>query len=395
MGEEEERAVIEVLRSGSLCRFYGPSDPKYVLSFEAQAREYYGVRHAIAVNSCTGALECAIAAIGLEPGDEVILPAFMWVSNISAVVRANAIPILCEIDDSFTLSPPDIENKISSRTKLIIAVHMAGGQCDMDAIMMIANRHGIPVLEDVAQSNGGELHGRKLGTIGAAGVFSLQLHKNITSGEGGLIVTNDKRLAERSFAAHDIGLRLLDGHLVGGDPKDIVWGSGRRMSELAGALASVQMQKLSAIVRQMRRSHDRIISLIADLPGIVFRRLIDSSGSTGSFIIIVLDTPRRASDIALRLKEGGMHHVYRLAEYLLHIYSNITALVQKVPLSPAGEPWSLASSNGVALNYAKGACPKSDDLFSRSLIIPIASCLTSDQEEDAANLIIHATKIAN
>ena len=161
--EQEEQAVLDVLRKGSPFRYYGLGEPKYVNAYEDEARAYYGVRHALAVNSGTGALACAMAALGVGPGDEVILPAFMWVATVGAVVRANAIPVLCEVDDSLTMDPADLERKITPRTKLIIPIHMAGAPCDMDTVMDVANRHGIPVLEDVAQCNGGTFRGRKLG----------------------------------------------------------------------------------------------------------------------------------------------------------------------------------------------------------------------------------------
>ena len=147
-----------------------------------------------------------MTALGIGPGCEVILPAFFWVSTAGAVVGANAIPVLCEINESFCMDPEDLARKITPRTKLIVPVHMAGVPCDMKAIMAVANKHGIPVLEDCAQANGGSFDGQKVGTFGAAGIFSLQWNKNATAGEGGLLVTNDAALYERLNAAHDLGV---------------------------------------------------------------------------------------------------------------------------------------------------------------------------------------------
>ncbi len=385
--EEEERAALDVLRNGSLFRYYGLHEPKYVSGYEDRARAFYGAKHALAVNSGTGALECAMAALGVGPGDEVILPAFMWVATVGTVVRANAIPVLCEVDDSLTMDPSDLERKITPRTKLIVPIHMAGAQCDMDPIMAAANRHGIPVLEDVAQCNGGSYHGRRLGTIGAMGIFSLQLNKNMTSGEGGLVITSDDNLAERAFAAHDMGLVRVKGRLAPPKPENLLWGGGRRMNELSGALAYVQIGRLSAIVDHMRHSRDRIKSLISDTPGIGFRRLVDPEGSTGPFIILTLANEAKALDTVARMKDGGLHNVFRIAEYGLHIYSNITPLVQKVPLSPAGNPWNLAANKAASYDYSQGACPASDALFARSVLIPIPSRLTPAQEDEAVVVI--------
>ncbi|MHB9027291.1 MAG: DegT/DnrJ/EryC1/StrS family aminotransferase [Candidatus Latescibacterota bacterium] len=385
--EQEERAALDVLRNGSPFRYYGLGEPKYVNLYEERARAFYGVKHALAVNSGTGALECAVTAFNIGPGDEVIIPAFMWVATVGSVVRANAIPALCEVDDSLCMDPKDLERKITSRTKLIIPIHMAGAPCDLDPIMEVANRRGIPVLEDVAQCNGGSYKGRKLGTMGKMGIFSLQLNKNMTCGEGGLVITNDDLLGDRAIAAHDMGLVRVDGRLAPTRPEALTWGGGRRMNELSGALAAVQIEKLPRIVTHMRASRDRIKNMIADTPGIGFRRLNDSAGSAGPFIILMLESEAKAIAVTARLKERGLHNVFRIAEYGLHIYYNITPLVQKTPLSPAGNPWSLEANRGSVYDYHKGACPKSDDYFARSVLIPVPSKLTPELEKQAAGAI--------
>ncbi len=207
-------------------RYYGLHEPKYRERYEA-VRALSTRKEALAVNSGTGALECAMPRSAWARR-EVSLPAFMWVETVGTVVRANAIPVLCEVDDSLTMDPSDLERKITPRSKLIVPIHMAGAQCDMDPIMAAANRHGIPVLEDVAQCNGGSYHGRRLGTIGAMGIFSLQLNKNMTSGEGGLVITSDDNLAERAFAAHDMGPCPVRDASRRQNRENLLWGGGRR-----------------------------------------------------------------------------------------------------------------------------------------------------------------------
>ena len=214
LDEKEDLAVQDVLHNGSLFRYYGLGTPKYVDAYEEAARRYYGVKHALAVNSGTGALMAAMSALEIGPGCEVILPAFLWVATVASVVHQNAIPVLCEVDNSLSLDPADLERKITPRTKLIVPIHMAGTPCDMDGIMAVANRHGIPVLEDCAQCNGGTYRGRRLGTIGRIGIFSLQLNKNMTCGEGGLLITDDERLYQRAFSAHDMGM-IRRGRAIG------------------------------------------------------------------------------------------------------------------------------------------------------------------------------------
>ena len=384
---EEEKAVLDVVRRGAPFRHYGLDTPRYVATFEAAVREYYGIKHALAVNSGTGALITAMTALGIGPGDEVIVPSFMWVATVTAVVNANAIPVICEVDDSFTMDPVDLENKITPRTKLILPVHMAGVPCAMDAIMKIARSHDIAVLEDVAQCNGGSFNGKKVGTFGDIGMFSLQLNKNMTTGEGGVVVTDDDALYERLSAAHDTGYIWVDGEPQEPSPEALGWGSGRRMSELIGAVASVQIGKLPAIVEHMRGSYTRIKKLISDVPGLGFRRLNDADGHSGPFMIIVLEDEIAAKNVIRAMGENGLGSSCRLADYGLHIYSNIRQLVEKAPLSPAGNPWNLKANSESVYEYGIGACPQSDELFGRSIVIPIPSMLTEEQERQAAGVI--------
>jgi len=391
---EEEQAVKNVIRRGAPFRHYGLSTPEYVTKFETAACEFYSIKHALGVNSGTGALITAMSALGIGPGCEIIVPAFMWVATVTAVVNANAIPVLCEVDDSFTMDTADLEKKITPRTKLIIPVHMAGAPCDMEAIMNTAKRHGIRVLEDVAQCNGGSIKGRKLGTFGDIGMFSLQLNKNMTTGEGGFVVTDDDALFERLQTAHDTGYVWKDGTPTEPSPEALGWGNGRRMSELIGAVASVQIKKIPAIIEHMRGSHARIKAMLkSTIPGLSFRRLNDPDGYTGPFMVIILDNETQAVKTARYMKDNGLTSTSRIAEYGLHIYSNILQLVKKTPLSPSGNPWNLEANSKSVYDYSKGACPQSDALFSRSVLVPIPSQLTEEQEKWAADIIAQAVRI--
>jgi dTDP-4-amino-4,6-dideoxygalactose transaminase len=392
LDEQEDAAVQDVLHNGSLFRYYGLHAPKHVDAYEAAAQRYYGVKHALAVNSGTGALMAAMSALDVGPGCEVILPAFLWVATAAAVVHQNAIPVLCEVDDSLSMDPADLERKITPRTKLIVPIHMAGTPCDMDGIMAIANRRGIPVLEDCAQCNGGTYHGQPLGAIGRIGIFSLQLNKNMTCGEGGLLITDDQRLYHRAFSAHDMGMIRVGGRLAMPEPYAVAWGAGRRMTELCGAVASVQLEKLDRILAAMRHSKRRIKAMLQDVPGLGFRRMNDAEGDAGAFLIMLLESEARAVAVTAKMKAAGLHNVFRISEYGLHIYYNIPSLVNKVPLSPAGNPWTLPHNSLSVYNYAKGACPTSDALFARAVLLPIPSRLTAEQEVAAAATIQQAVE---
>jgi dTDP-4-amino-4,6-dideoxygalactose transaminase len=387
LDEKEEHAVVDVLRHGSLFRYYGPGEPRYVEALEAAARELYGVKYVQAVNSGSGALITAMTAMGIGPGCEVIVPAFMWVSTVAAVVQANAIPVLCEIDDSFNMDAGDLEKKITARTRLIMPVHMAGAPCDMEAIMAVADRHGIPILEDCAQCNGGTFRGKSVGTFGRMGMFSFQLNKNATAGEGGLLVTDDEKLYRRASCAHDLGLFWSGGQPTTPEPDAVTWGHGRRMSELCAAVASVQIRKLPEIVAHMRASHDRIKATLDGIPGLQFRRLTDPKGNSGPFLVLLLEDEGLARAAVEKMRQSGLTSAFRLADYGLHVYCNIPPLVDKLPLSPAGNPWKLAENAQSVYSYHKGACPVSDALLARSVLVPIPSCLTQQQEQAGAEAI--------
>jgi 8-amino-3,8-dideoxy-alpha-D-manno-octulosonate transaminase len=385
LDEREDRAVLDVLHRRALFRYYGINPPRHAAAFEQAAREFYGVKYALGVNSGTGALFTAMTALGVGPGCEVIVPAFFWVATVGAIVNANAIPVLCEVDESFCMDPGDLERKITRRTKLIVPVHMAGAPCDMKAITAVARRHGVSVLEDCAQANGGSFAGKKVGTFGLLGMFSLQWNKNATAGEGGLLVTNDARLYERCVAAHDLGIPW-----IGDAPREtgtVTWGAGCRMSELTGAVAAVQLKKLPQIISHMRASKRRIKTLLKGTPGLAFRRLNDADGDSGPFLIVLLEDESKARTVVKRMQDAGLGTAVRLAEYSYHIYSNIPQLAGKVPLSAAGNPWKLPENQHSVYDYRLGACPRSDALFARSILLPIPSRLARAQGEAAAAII--------
>lgn len=384
-GSAEARAVADVVRRQAPFRYYGVRPPRHVSALEESARRFYGVPHALAVNSGTGALFTAVRALGIGPGDEVIVPSFMWVSTIGAVVTANAIPVLCEIDDSFTMDPTDLARKITPRTRLILPVHMAGAPCDMRRIMSIANKRRIPVLEDCAQANGATFRGKPVGTFGRVGMFSLQINKNITSGEGGLLVTRDAALYQRLCAAHDVGAPWKNG-VPDAAAGVACWGEGRRMGELAGAVAGAQYARLRAVLSRMREAKRRIRDLLVGTPGLSFRRIHDANGDSGSALILILQDAPAARRAAAAMASLGLSGV-RLSDYGMHVYFNIPQLTEKVPLSPAGNPWRLTANRGSKHSYRKGACPASDDLFERSIILGIPSGLTRGQAAWAAKVI--------
>jgi 8-amino-3,8-dideoxy-alpha-D-manno-octulosonate transaminase len=266
IGEEEKREVLEVLDNKYLFRYYGPQEsPSKVKALEEAYARYTGSRHCLALNSCTSALITGLVAAGVGPGDEVIVPSYTFFATCAAVVAARAIPIVAEVDKSLTMDPADFEKKISPRTKAVIPVHMRGVPAKIEKIVEIARRRKLVVIEDVAQANGGTYHGKPLGSFGDIGCFSLQFHKIITSGEGGILVTNSDLLYTRAQAYHDVAAcwrkdRFAPPEFEG----EIFFGVNFRMSELTGAVALAQFRKLDLILSRMRANKKRIKDRIRD-----------------------------------------------------------------------------------------------------------------------------------
>ncbi|MHC4444033.1 MAG: DegT/DnrJ/EryC1/StrS family aminotransferase [Planctomycetota bacterium] len=376
--QDEESAALRVIRERSPFRYYGASFLAEANTLEKEFADRLGRRYAQAVASCTNGLVSSLAAFEIGPGQEVLIPGFMWVATVSAIVRAGAVPVLVEIDDSFTMDVEDLEKKITPNSELIIPVHMCGIPSHMPAIMKVAAKHGLPVLEDCAQANGARLNGRAVGTFGDMAVFSFQMNKNITAGEGGIMVTDDKTLYMRANAAHDVGVPWMDG-MPQQDSEYALWGAGARMNEISAAVIRVQLGKLDSITAHMRASKYRIQEQLSDLKGLQWRRIEDPQGDSGPFIIAMFDSPEKAVRLAKECSNRGLT-CNHLPDYGLHIYYNIRALTQKQSNCPDGFPWTHPANASLVRNYEPGALPRTDDLLARSIVLPVPSNLTQDQE---------------
>jgi len=389
MDAKEIQAAVRLLRARSPFRYYGIKLQKEVEKLEAEFARFLGVKHALAVASGTGALHAALSALGVGPGQEVIVPAYMWVSVVAAVVNHGAIPVLADIDDTFCLDPAQVEQRLTPKTTGIILVHMSGAPGNVAAIQKIARARKLWLLEDCAQCNGGSVAGRKVGSFGDMGVFSFQMNKNMTAGEGGCVVTNDFRLYRRAFACHDLGYaRDENGRLIFTDPDLCLWGKGYRLDELRAAVLRVQLKKLPRIVGNMRRSKYRIRRALEKFPRVQLRRILDPKGDTGCFLITTYPDADTAKLINTALRaEGivtspqGISNVV-MTEWGLHLYYNNISLVKHGSVDGRGFPWNLAENAGLGSQYSKGTCPQADSLFARSILLPIPSCLTRRDEDD-------------
>lgn len=359
-GDEERKEVLDVLESGYLSRYGNLDDPKFkhkVYSLEQEFSGYVGSRHAIANSSGTGSLFISLLALGLKEGDEVLVPGYTFVASIGSIIYSRATPVLVEVDESLTIDPSDLERKITEKTKAIMPVHMLGNPCNMEAIMDIAKRHNLLVIEDACQAAGGSFMGRKLGTFGDMGAFSLNQHKNIAAGSGGIIVTDNDDLYERAFAVSDQGHKPNRSGKEVGD-RSLV-GLNFQMNELSGAVALAQVRKLEGMLQTLREKKRKLKNLIKDanITDMTFRKINDTDGECATMLTVIFGTKETAKKVSEKL--GNMP----LSESGWHVYNNMEQIIDhKTPT----EHWS---SHGKFVHA--GDLPKTDDILSRSISISV------------------------
>jgi len=387
IGEEEIALVTEALRSKRLFRFGRPACETYTGRLEAEFGALTGSKHAMAVNSGTSALICGLIGLGISSGDEVIIPAYTYVATAAAVLAVRAFPVIAEIDESLTIDPADIERKITPRTKAIIPVHMRGTPSRMHEIMAIARKHGLKVLEDCAQANGGRYHGRSLGSIGDAGAFSMQQFKIITAGEGGAFVTDDKTVFERGALYHDSCYAMW--RKLANDPIGITsfLGENYRMSELNAALALAQLRKRERILARLRAIKTRFLQGIHHL-GLHLQDVPDPAGDCGTHLVFFAESSERAKTIAASLREQGMAAGSLFDKGIpdRHIYYHWDYVMDRTTPDAYGSPWT-DKQRPCQVTYRRGMCPATEDILGRTVSIPFTQVMSDAHVESCIHAV--------
>ena len=397
-GKEEVQAAMKVVESGVLSEFYGSWDRKFygganVQEFEKSWAIDFGVKHAVSVNSATSGLIAAVGAIGIEPGDEVIVSPWTMSASATAILVWNAIPVFADIEtDSFNLDPKSVEACITPETKGIVISDIFGRAGNLDAVMEIARGHGLKVVEDAAQSPGARYKGRHVGTIADIGVFSLNYHKHIHTGEGGMCTTDDSELCEK--------LQLIRNHAEavvadkGATDLTNMIGFNFRMGEVEAAIGVEQLKKLEELVGDKRRLAARLSKGLSGLTGLRTPdvRCADCPNSSDCgncshvyyvyAIVIephVLQIPR--AKIVAALEAEGVPGL--MAGYLnLHEFPLFR---KKMAYGRKGFPWVGGPYSG-NVSYEHGICPVAEDLHQSSMI-GLQLCLFDYSDADIDSIV--------
>jgi dTDP-4-amino-4,6-dideoxygalactose transaminase len=379
VGQEEVEEVAKVLLSKQWFRVGDPAAGhlREVERFEEEWAATVGTKYALLMcGGGTAALTCGLAGMGIGPGDEVIVPAYTWLATATSVLAVGAIPVLAEVDETLGLDPDDFERKIGPAVKAVIPVHMIGRPANLERVIAIARAHGLKVLEDSCQMDGGSYKGRRTGSWGDAGAFSLNYFKIISAGgEGGVLVTSDRAIYEKAFVYHDSGaaFRPKAGELE----QPIFVAQQYRADEVMGAIARIQLTRMDGIIADLRAARRRFHAELAGADGIRFAPSNDPAGDAGVSVVFQFDNEEQAR--AFSATAGG----YLGIDHGKHVFTNWEPLIEKrISHHPAMNPFNFAENRGLRMQYTADVCPRTLELLRRSVILTMGPDWTAAQIDE-------------
>lgn len=367
IGQEEIDAAARAIRSRDFFKINGSG--REVYHFEEEWKALTGSHYALLMTSGFGALAAALVALGVGPGDEVIVPAYTYIATALAVTAAGAVPVICETDETLTVSVDDVRKHISAHTKAIVPVHIQGFPCDMDGLRALSDEYGIAVVEDACQADGGTYKGKYLGTIGDAGTYSFNYYKVLTAGEGGLFVTNDRVLYERALIYHDASAVAFFGDQLENVTQPVFGGTEFRVSDITGAILREQLRKMPAILRDLRRNRDAIIAQTDARLQVMPSH--DPQGGCPTTLALRFATAEECRAFVSRCAERGLALTVPI-DTGKHVYTNWTQIMEKRgALHPAMDPFRMAANAGLQTDYRPDMCPATLDFLARTAYVAI------------------------
>ena len=384
-----QKVIKSGIMSGFLASSKGNLGGKYVSKFEEKIRTYFDVKYAITTNSWTTGLQTMLGAIDIQPGDEVIVPTWTMCATVTTILNWFAIPVFADIDPkNFNICPKSIEKNITKKTRAIVAVDIFGNPADYSEIKLIARKYNLKVISDSAQAPGALYKGKKTGTLTDIGGFSLNCHKHIHTGEGGIIVTNNKKLAIRSRLIRNHG----EAHIRSRNLSNIV-GSNFRFTELQAAIGIEQLSKLNKILRKKIIQANRIIKLFNQYP--FFKVSAPCKDVTNVFYIVPIIYDYRKTSVSREtlihaLEEEGLKNCFSNGYCNIHL---LPMFQKKIAFGNSGLPWSL-SKLGKKVSYKKGICPVAEEYHLRSFI-GFYNCSLNLSDNDFRNFELALHKVCS
>lgn len=364
IGHEEIAELTKVINARDLFKINkGLKESQQV---EHKLSEIFRCEYPIFMTSGHAALTSALVAMGIGPGDEVIVPAYTYIATAMAVVAAGAMPVIVEVDDTLTISPEDIKNKISKNTKAIIPVHIQGFPCNMDAIMKIAKDHNLFVLEDACQADGGSFGGKRLGTIGDAGALSFNYFKIISCGEGGALLTDDREIFERALIYQDSSAVAFFGDQMSGFSTEGFCGNEYRSNELCAAVMNVQLSRLDDILADLRKNKKYMMDQLDDLCKFIPSN--DVEGDCGTTLAFQFETEEQARAFATAEGINGSLPI----DTGKHVYKHWMPIMKKRgALHPSMDPFKMEANKEIVPDYHVDMCPKTLEKLSKVVYVNV------------------------
>lgn len=369
IGQEEVEAVSRAIFSRDFFKINNAG--REVLHFEEEWKKTVGADYALTMTSGFAALSSALIGMGIGPGDEVIVPAYTYIASALAVTAVGAIPVIAEVDETLTLDPVDVEQKLSVHTKAVMPVHIQGFPSNMDALKALSKKYNFRILEDSCQADGGMYKGQYLGTIGDAGAYSFNYYKIITAGEGGALVTNDRTIYERALIYHDSGSVAFFGQQLDGITQPLFGGTEFRVSDITGAILREQLKKMPGILADLRCNRTGLAARVCGTGKAVQSPSNDIEGDCGTTLALRFDTAEECKAYQQKCSEKGVDTVIPLYTDK-HVYKNWVPILEKRgAFHPAMDPFLMKENQGLQMDYSADMCPKSLDILSRTLYVVI------------------------